>query len=237
MAPHAGSPALAPRLLQSSFSPAMLPLNPDGLKAWLPDHLDLTRVHLLVVCAASLEAYINAAAFLHIAKTHLDTVAKGPLALTRVGQAIADPIQKSSSLDSKLDYAPHLFGVDIAKHVATWKRGYQIRCAVAHNGGLVDKKTHTRMPAPKPPIGTTLKMSWGQLRGYMQAADEIASIVDIAVSDATARGLEAWLVLREVRESSSLPARSGVWSYLHNEYGIRGIPKAMKERIVRDLFS
>lgn len=220
-----------------SVTKRMLHLSAADMQAWLPECSSLSRVHMLVVCSAILEAYVNTAAFLHVAKSHLVVPGSaGPIELTRVGDEIVRPIRGRSALSASLDYAPHLFGVNLGAHRGVWDVGYKIRCAIAHNGGVVDKKAQNNWPKPKPAIGEAIKLTWDQLRKYMDAADQIATTIDNVVASGFSRGLEGWQILRDLRDEQKCPPQTNVWKCLHDDYGISRLSEDVKKMIINDIY-
>lgn len=220
--------AAAVATLHGTFGNGMLPMSIAELRAWLSPVMGRSRLHLLVVCAASLEAYLKDITFLHIgAMGHLATGLK----LDDVGRALGAPILERDSLPEPLKYAEVLFGVSYGPHRAILHRAYKLRCALAHAGGVVTARTKRDIPELKAGIGTVLELSWPELREALAAADQIATVTDMATSTYRLRLIEAERELDELAKGGKLPPRLKLWSELHAKLSIHGLRRADKQAL------
>jgi hypothetical protein len=137
-----------------------------------------------------------------------------------VGQALGAPILQRDSLPEPLKYGEQLFGVQYGKYRTLWQRSYKLRCALAHAGGVVTARTKRDLPNLKAPLGSILELSWADLKESLDAADQVATITDKAVSTYKLRLLEADRELRDLSEAGQLPARASLWSELHTKLSI-----------------
>ena len=95
-----------------SFVRGMLAVTVADYIASAEEMLLRTRLHLLVVCSANVEAYSKEITFAHLAsKGH----SRSHLKLDAIGDALGAPILDRSSLPNPLEYAEILFQVVLGK--------------------------------------------------------------------------------------------------------------------------
>jgi hypothetical protein len=214
------------------FKRGMLPDTCDEFAAREDDRTGVFRLYLLVMCSANLEAYLQDVIRLHVgAQGH----AIGPMKLTKVGDAIAKPVIRSSTIPDMLDYIESLVGVDFGKHRENWQKAYRLRCAAAHNGGFVDGQIKKKIPDIGFDEGQSIKLDWDQLITYLSSADEIAAFVDSKVSTKELRELELEWRLHEIKSQGKLPSRKDLWAFVHAAFG-ESVPSKAKARIELNLY-
>ncbi len=225
--------------LPGSFEFRMYPATVSETMDWIPTYMNRNRLHLLVVYTAFLESYLKSIAFFYVASLgyiiNKDSMNE-TIKLDPIGKAMGSPIIERSTIPDMLKYASNLFGVDFGKNAADWIKIYQLRCEVAHNGGVATPDFFKKMGGMKmhldPKEFEMLGLTWEELRMYMKAGDDIAATIDLKISAYTIEVLEVEQVMRELYTLGKLPARNSLWQYLHDNYGLkmRGKDKLEVER-------
>lgn len=150
------------------------------------------RAILLVKGIASLEDYIHR--YCSYYAIYKGCVGKKANKLSDVGQALIAPAMKSS-LDPVLKYVSSLMGLDFGKFLGVVAEAYQIRCAVAHNGGVVDPETAQKLPKLKKRLGERILLTWDDLQAYLNGIDSIACQIDQVIPEKKLNGIEVrWLI-------------------------------------------
>lgn len=221
--------------ISCSFEKKMYPRKVDETLEWLPIFLERTRLHLLVITSASLEAYLKDAVFHHLASTgYVKRPEKltDPLKLNAVGEALGYPILGKSSVPEPLKYCEELLGVDYGGYRSTWTHAYRLRCIAAHTGGMVTSKDlkHLKAYDEHDMIG----LSWAELRKAMDAADQIVTITDNKISTQQSRIIEAECVLRALKAKGALPKKHKLWQTMHDEYVVQ--VNRVGKRFLEDMF-
>jgi hypothetical protein len=127
----------------ASFKRNLLPERIDDFINKSDERAGLNRLHLLVICSANLESYLQDAITLYVGGLGY---AKGPRKLNDVGEAIAAPVIKSSTVPSMMKYIQELLCLTFGQHLTRWQKGYKLRCGAAHNGGIVTSKVLRDIP-------------------------------------------------------------------------------------------
>lgn len=131
--------AIATEEIDCSFEPKMHSQSVRDAIAWLPTFMERNRLHLLVIYTAFLETYLKDITFFysaslgHIKNIHDKDI---PIKLTKVGEALASPIIRSSTVPEMIKYASELFDINLGRNAVEWNKIYKVRCAAAHNGGI-----------------------------------------------------------------------------------------------------
>src|SRR5262249_37511144 len=160
----------------------------------LEERAGVGRLHLLMVASANLESFLQDAVRLHIgALGH----ARAAFRLDAVGDAMARPVVGSSTVPDMLKYTEGLLGLDLSAHRERWREGYRLRCAAAHNGGVVTTRVQRELPTLELELGAQLVLDWPELLGFLRSADEAAASIDRRVASPEARALEARWLLEE----------------------------------------
>lgn len=216
-----------------SFKRNMLPLSVTEMSTWIDEYLGRARLHLLLVCAASLEEYVKDITLVYLlAKGYR----KSHTELNAMGVALGSPILSKQSLPEPVKYAEHLFGVTYGSALVTWHRSYKLRCALAHNGGVVTARTLRDIPDIGIPMGQPIVLTWDELFSSLSAADEIATITDKKIASRDVKRVEIAKELSYLRDIKQLPSRSAVWKYLHEEFGLSKTKRAFREFVESEFY-
>lgn len=216
-----------------SFDMKMHPKKVSETFDWIPQYLDRIRLHILIITAASLEAYLKDITFNYIASSGYVKRPKSStelLKLNEIGEAMGSPILSKSSIPEPLKFAEKLFDVSFANRKTIWNKSYKLRCVVAHNGGMVMPKTLRQIPDLSIPEFEMIGIDWNELRKSMNAADEIVAIIDSTVSSYKIQVIETEQILRILKNRNQLPLRKKVWSFMHDEFSLR-VKNKDKERL------
>ena len=220
--------------LGTPFPMFRLPENIGDLLGHLDHRSGVHRLHLLVVGMANIEAYLKEATLLHVGGLgHAD----GPRRLTDVGDALAAPVVKKSTVPEMVDYAGRLLSVDFQPVMTSLKRAYKLRCEVAHSGGIVTTRTLKDIPDVGLPLGDHIGLTWAQLLKQLTMLDRIAANVDYAIAKPNVHHLEVEWLLFDVRDRKALPARPQVWHWMAKTYGVQRVPRTVKNDIERKIYS
>lgn len=181
--------------------------------AWVDDYLNRSRLQILAFCSANLEAFLKDAALAWVATMgHLKSLGE----LSPVGEAIASPIAKRSSINEMLDYAEHLFGVTYGVHKRQWERAYRLRCVLVHTRGNLTASNAVRLGVSNPIIGELPRYEWATLKADLAAAYHIADITDKVLKNDKMRLGEMAIELKALEKAKKLPSKDAVWTYLHS---------------------
>lgn len=206
-----------------TFELKMYPRKVAETREWLPVFMERTRLHILVLTAASLESYLHEAIFIHLAATGYVVRPTAPteaLKLNAVGEAIGKPILGRSSLPEPLKYAEQLLTVSFGTHRETWVHAYKIRCIAAHTGGMVNSRHLRDIPNLDYDEFDMIGLEWDELRLAMNAADQIATIIDERISSPEVCLIEAEQLMRIMKAKETLPARQDLWQFMHDKHKI-----------------
>jgi len=146
-----------------------------------------------------------------------------------VGKAIGAPILERSTVPDMVKYASSLFDIDFGKNAENWVKIYQLRCEVAHNGGVATPEFFRKISGMNlslnPKEYEMLGITWNELRNFMRDADDIAAMIDSKVACYSLQMKELVQVLRELNILKNLPKRNKLWQVLHDEYGLKAKQK------------
>lgn len=216
-----------------SFSRGMLAVTVADYIASAEEMLSRTRLHLLVVCSANVEAYLKEITFAHLAsKGH----SKSHLKLDAIGDALGAPILDRSSLPDPLEYAESLFQVVLGKPRTDWNHFYKLRCALAHNGGVVTARTLREIPTLKLPLNSLIGLTWPELFSALEAADKIVEIIDKKVRCKDLKRSEIAKELAYLKEAKKLPPKKDVWKFLHEEFGLTNTKQPFKDFVHAEFY-
>lgn len=214
-----------------AFDRRMFPRSVSETRDWLPVYIERTRLHLLVLTAASLEAYLHEATFVHLAAAGYvkrPTTLVEPLKLNDLGEALGKPILGKASLPEPLKYAEQLFALDYGDHRAVWTKAYKLRCVAAHTGGMVSSKHLKDIPDLDLDEYDMIGLEWNELREAMKAADHIASQTDYAIASDESRLIEAEQTMRIMKAKGELPKKRKLWQTMHDKFAVQ-VNKAGKQ--------
>lgn len=209
------------------------PLKIKEFRERLGLHEGIHRLHLLVVCSANFESYLQDAVRLRVGSLGYASKA---FTLNSVGSAMAKPVINSSTVPDMLEYIEKLLSLQFGDARSLWKKAYKLRCAAAHNGGVATSKTRRDIPSLGLSDGAPISLSWPELMSYLDAADRIATAVDMSISTPAVRDLEGRWILDELKAQKALPPFASVWQFMHDEYRILVSSKA-KTRIQFEVFN
>jgi hypothetical protein len=227
--------AYAVDLIQRSFARTMLPETVDDLlNHTLAERSGIERVHLLALCSANLETYLQEAIRLHVANLGYS---KGPEKLSAVGDALARPVVHSSTVPNMVGYIQEFLAVDLGKELGLWRRAYKMRCAAVHNGGFVTPRVLKDIPDIGLGLGDRITLDWPTLKSYLIAADQIAVKVDRTVASDKLRALEVEWFLSDLKAIGKLPPQEKVWEVLSQQWGVQQISQDWKRRIEKKVYN
>lgn len=195
--------------------------------------LERSRLHLLVVCSANVEAYLQEITFAHLASKGY---APTHLKLDPVGAAIGAPILNRASLPDPLAYAEHLYGIDLGQPKKDWDHFYKLRCALAHNGGVVTSRTLKEIPSLGLPLNTLIGLSWAELFKALSAADQLVEAIDKSVRCQALKRAEIARELAYLKEAKRLPKFKDVWKFLHEEFGLTNIKQPFRDFVQAEFY-
>jgi hypothetical protein len=226
--------AFAAEVVQASFKRGMLPETVHELvEHHLEERCGIERVHLLAVCSANLEAYLQEAAKLYVAGLgHVKGIGK----LTAVGDALARPVLNSSTVPNMISYIQELLRLDLGHELGLWRNAYKLRCAAVHNGGFVTPRVLKEVPDIGLAIGARITVAWGTLKDFLNGADQVALKVDRVIASHEVRAIEVEWLLHDLRSVEGLPPPTKVWQMLSQRWGIEQIPNVYKRRIIQSVY-
>lgn len=229
--------------IRCSFDARMHSQTVSETLAWLPTYMERNRLHLLVIYTAFFETYLKEITFFYIASQgHISNLndTTFPIKLSKVGEAYASPILKSSTVPEMLKYASELFDINFGRNATEWNKIYKIRCAAAHNGGIATPKFLEMISGTpltlRPKEYENIGLTWDELRTAMRYADEIAALIDFKVSNYNIRLLETEQVMREHHTKGTLPKRNKLWQFLHDNYSLFPIKRPDKNKFINKFY-
>jgi len=224
------------KVLPSTFDFRMYPAQVQDTLDWLPTYMDRNRLYLLVVYTAFLESYLKEITLFYLAEQGYVSNPNSNdelLKLNAVGKAIGAPILERSTVPTMINYASGLFEIDFGKNAENWVKIYQLRCEVAHNGGIATPEFFKKISGMNltldPKEYEMLGLTWDELRAFMRSADDIAAMIDSKISKYSLQIQEINQVMRELSILKRLPNRNNLWQILHDEYGLKAKRKDKME--------
>lgn len=190
------------------------------------NHLSHLRMLLLVKGCASLEDFLHR--YIKYYAIYSGFVGTNKNKLNVAGDALIKP-GMVSNLKSSLLYIKSLMDltIDSAK-LENISSAYQIRCAAAHNGGVVDHETIRKLPNLQAQIGQRIYLEWPELQNYLQTIHEVASTVEGAIPVKELREIDAnWLLQGLFDTNRNLTAKTAR-KLLITEYNFHGAPDRAK---------
>lgn len=222
--------------LKANFPPFMHPQTIKETLSWLDTYMDRSRLHILVVCSANLEAYLKEMTTLFLLSKGHKKSSSDPFKLNSIGKALGAQILEKSSLPDPLKYAQDLFDINLKSELPLWKTAYKLRCAAAHNGGVVDEKTKSELSNLNLNLGDQISLNWDDLKSYLKCAHDIAKKIDSRLQSYEIKLIESEKILKEGKDNKKLPARKKIWTYLHENFSINGITNIDKEAIEHRIY-
>lgn len=219
-----------------SFDIKMHPQTIQETIDWLPKYMERARLHILILVSASLEAYLKDITFNFIASKGYIQPPKSNkelLKINEVGEALGSPILGKSSIPEPLKFAEKLFDINYGNNRTIWDKSYKLRCAAAHNGGMVLQKTLKEIPDLSIPEFEMIGISWDDLKTAMVAADNIAALTDNKISNYSITLIESEQTLRILNSKNKLPKnRKEIWTILYEDYALQ-VKRTDKMRLER----
>lgn len=108
------------KIINASFSWKMHSQTVGDTLNWLPMFMERNRLYLLVIYTAFLETYLKEVTFFYMASSeYLSNPGEvsQPLKLTKVGEALASPILKSSTVPDMIKYASELYDINFGNNL------------------------------------------------------------------------------------------------------------------------
>lgn len=174
------------------------------------------RLNLLVMCSANLESFLQDAIEIYVANLgHRNERCR----LDVIGEQIAKPVVGRSSIPPMLKYVESLIGVRFGGDYNKWQRGYKLRCIAAHEAGLLSSENQKKLKTKKQHVGDWIRLSWEELKSYLESAYSIADRIDEAISSKSLLLLEVEWTLARWKREGSLPPRDQIWTAM-NELGV-----------------
>lgn len=202
--------------INAAFDPRHLGESVTEFTRRMDERAGTERLHLLVMCSANLESFLQDAVELFVADQGHRTK---DFRLSLIGKQIAQPVIRSSTIPDMLEYTESLLDVKFGSARSSWKTAYKLRCAAAHEAGVLTAETRTKLGDNRRHVGDWIRLTWPDLKRFLESAYSIADAVDRRISTASLRSLEVeWLLARWKREET-LPTRDRVWTAVH-ELGI-----------------
>ncbi len=157
------------------------------------DHyIEHLRMLLLVKGCASLEEYIHRYVKYYI--IHIGYIGKKYNKLNEIGEVIAGPALKSNLHDS-LNYVEKLMKISFGETLQKVSEAYQIRCAAAHNGGIIDFETAKKIPKFAKRVGDRILISWNELHIFLDSIYNIAEKIELCIDPRFRKRIEVnWLI-------------------------------------------
>jgi len=228
--------------MYSSFEFRMYPAEVGETLTWLPTYMDRNRLYLLVVYTAFLESYLKEITLFYLAAQGYVSnpdATNDVFRLNPVGKALGAPILERSSVPSMIKYAGNLFEIDFGANADNWVKFYQLRCEVAHSGGVAAPEFLKQISGmnlkANPKEYEMLGLTWDELRTSMRAADDIAAMIDSKLACYSVQVFETEQVLRELNYLKRLPKKNGLWKFIHDEFGLK-VKRADKISLERKFY-
>jgi len=217
-----------------SFKPGMFPLTVKEYLLIKDQYINRTRMHMLLICSANLETYLNEITFAYLSsKGHITSF----IELDEIGKALGAPILGRASIPEPLKYAEKLFDINLGKYRSDWNHFYKLRCAVAHSGGVVTPRVKKEIPSLKENINDHIGIEWKDLFKALNAADQIVTRIDEKVRSREIKLAEIRKELEYLKTIKCLPNHKDVWLYLYNVYGLTNTKKQFNKIILKDIYN
>lgn len=166
--------------------PKRLPENAKEFRELLPIRAGMDRLNLLVMCSANLEWYLKRAVRLYVWSQPSKRNASG---FSKAGKAALKCVGRDS-VAAIISGVGSLLNISFDQHKDIWQRCYKLRCAAAHDGGIVTPRTLTDIPDLGLGVGERITLSTKDLMEAWVSAWEIAARVDKEISSEATRKIE-----------------------------------------------
>ncbi len=166
--------------------PKRLPETAKRFRDLLPARAGMDRLNLLVMCSANLEWYLKRAVRLHVWSQPSKRNASG---FSKTGKADLKCVGRDS-VAAIVAGVESLLAITFDQHKAVWQRCYKLRCAAAHDGGIVTPRTLADIPDIGLAVGERITLSTEDLMEAWVSAWEIAARVDEKISSEATRKIE-----------------------------------------------
>lgn len=177
----------------------------------LDEYLNTSRLHILAICLAQLEAFLKEITYC-VARLRDPSPRIG--SLSPMAEAMAKPILKVDSLPKPLKYAESFLDVSIGPQIKTLKGAYNYRCAAVHNGGYATPRTRKELGRADLSLHQKLSLTWAELKPILVAAHEVADRIDMRWSNKGIHLIECEFELSHLKDLKKLPNRDQVWGVL-----------------------
>lgn len=206
------------------FDNHRLHITPNEFIAQADAHIAHLRLLLVVNVCAVLEEYLHR--YTHYYAIHMGHV---DIKFNRVTEEGCKKIKNVlvSNLQSSLTRFQQLTDCNVTDQIQIINEAYQIRCAVAHNGGIVDREVSQKLPKYKEMIGKRICLSWQELNVYLMAIYDVATQVDECLPVNQIRSIEVNWLLQDIFDSENGITAKAARTQMISEYNYpEGIPDA-----------
>lgn len=128
---------------------------------------------------------------------------------------MASPVVDRSTVPDMIEYIEHLLGIKFGQDLTDWRRGYKLRCSAAHEGGQMSADTAKKLGVNQKTIGEWITISWDELKSLMNAAHNMADLIDAKIASGSLRAFEVEWTLAQWKREQTLPPKDKVWTILH----------------------
>lgn len=181
------------------------------------------RMLLLVKGVASLEEFIHR--YIQYFVIHLGYVGQKYNKINKIGEAVAKPALVSN-LSNCLKYVQELTGCKFGTDMGKVNEAYQIRCAAAHNGGIIDHETANKLPKYKARIGNRIELDWNELHDYLKSIHAVAIKLEVSLPINNVRAIEVNWLLQDLFDTTPTLTARQARKLMKQAYNYQFVPNA-----------
>lgn len=207
----------------SDFDNEKLHISVPDFIASSTEYIAHLRMLLLVKGVASLEEFTHR--YIQYFVIHLGYVGPRYNKINELGEALAKPAM-ASNLFSCLKYVEKLTGCAFGTNLTKVKEAYQIRCAAAHNGGIIDHETAKKLPQFSGQIGKRIELEWNALHGYLKSIHAVALKIEESLNANEVRAVEVNWLLQDLFDANGALTARQARKLLKQEYHYQFVPSS-----------
>lgn len=219
-------PATGPNFIKdvlplSSFDNEKLHISASDFITSTSEYVAHLRMLLLVKGVASLEEFVHR--YIQYVTIHLGYMGPKYNKINEIGEALAKPAMVSN-LYNCLKYVEKLLGCTFGTDLNKVKEAYQIRCAAAHNGGIIDHETAKKLPQYNGQIGKRIELEWSVLHEYLKSIHAVALKIEDSLPVAVVKGVEVSWLLQDLFDANPALTAKQARKLLKQEYNYQFVP-------------
>ncbi|MEW6648416.1 MAG: hypothetical protein AB1450_14535 [Pseudomonadota bacterium] len=219
----------------NNFASKSLGITPAKFALEVDEHIEHLRLVLLVKACAAAEDFIHK--YCQYWAISAGYVGHKQNKVNKIGNAIIAPAM-ISNIAKSTTYIEELTSASLGPKKGTLGPAYDLRCAAAHNGGIIDHEILKKVQFSGIDIGDRIKLGWHEFHRYIDAIFDVCSRIELIINPTTRHKVEVnWLLQDIFDRDPSLDATSARKILIDN-YGYGSSPSsAPSKRKIAAIFN